>query len=275
MSLSDLGVTGIICLVVLVFTVIGFLKGLIRTALAMVCLATSGYAALWANEHTSQLTIPWADAPTPWLPKIAALVTGIIVFCTLRYIFKFIVNPFNNSDTGKRFGFGLSAALVCLLIGIVILWGVFTGIRYKGGLSEIRHTRHLAMRDKNSNDTAVSEPWILSTKRSLDSWSAGRWQRKTDPFHTPGQLKLCRLLIMYQNTGMRVKMLTHAEIHRVLNNPVFIKLAFDKSLQEILQSSTPKVILRNPQILEILADKRLVDDILALKGALLTSINQD
>lgn len=275
MTLPDIGATGIICLVILIFAVIGFLKGLIRTVLAMVCLAIAGYAALWGNEHASQLTGPWVENPGPWLPKIIAIVTGIAVFIICRYILKFIVNPFNESKTGKRFGSGLPAALICLSTCLIILWAAFTAIRYAGSLSEIRQTRYLTLGDDDKKRIVDSSPWLLTAKRSLDSSSAGNWQRKIDPFHSAGKLTLCRLLIMYQHTQTRVKMLTHPEIHRVLNNPIFIKLAFDKQFQEILQSAKPKVIFQHPEILETLAQKRLVDDLLMLSEPLLTSVSQN
>lgn len=275
MTLPDIGATGIICLVVLAFAVIGFIKGLIRTVLAMVCLAIAGYAALWGNEHASDLTVPWLESPGPWLPKIIAAVTGLVVFFICRYILHFIVNPFNHSKTGKRLGFGLPAALISLATGLVILWAAFSGIRHIGSLSELRQTRYLTLGAQEKGRILAAEPWLLKAKRSLDSSSVGKWQRATDPFHSPGRLTLCRLLIMYQHTQTRVKMLTIPEIHRVLNNPIFIKLAFDQTMKNTFQSGKPKEIFQHPEILNALTQKRLEEDLTALPESLLTSVSQE
>jgi len=274
MNLPDIGVTGIICLVISAFAVIGFIKGLIRTVLAMVCLAIAGYAALWGNEHASDLTGPWVESPGPWLPKIIASVTGLAVFFICRYVLKFIINPFNDSDTGKRFGFGLPAALLSLSAGLIILWGAFTGIRYAGSLSEIRHTRHLILGESEKSRILATEPWLLKAKHSLDSSSVGKWHRQTDPLHTLGRVTLCKLLIMYNHTQTRVKMLTIPEIHRVLNNPIFIKLAFDESIIELIQSGNPRQFFKNPEILHALTESRLKEDLLVLPDSLLTSVSQ-
>ncbi len=271
MTFPDIGATGIICLVILAFALIGFLKGLIRTALVIICLAIAGYAALWGNEHAHQLTGSWLENPSPWLPKIIATVTGLAAFFICRYILHFIVNPFDDSDAGKRFGFGLPAALISLAIGLVILWGAFSSIRYVGSLSELRHTRYLIFEQQEKERALTSEPWLLMAKRSLDSSSVGKWQRKTDPFHTPGKLTLCRLLIMYQHTQTRVKLLTIPEVHRVLNNPIFIHLAFDPAIKETLQSGKPKEIFQHPEVIKALTQKRLEEDLTALPQSLLTS----
>ena len=80
MDLSGIGATGIIALVLLAFAAIGFIKGLIRTVSSMICLALSGYAALWANQNTHELSGSLISETNTWLPKVAAAVAGLTVF---------------------------------------------------------------------------------------------------------------------------------------------------------------------------------------------------
>lgn len=274
MTLPDIGATGIICLVILAFAVIGFIKGLIRTVFAMVCLGIAGYTALWGNEHASDLTGPWVENPGPWLPKIIAVVTGLAVFFICRYLLHFLVNPFNASSTGKRFGFGLPAAIVSLCTGLIIIWVAFTGIRYAGSLAEIRHTRHLILGEEEKDRIAAAEPLLLKAKHALDSSSVGKWQRRIDPIHTPGKLTLCKLLIMNSHTQTRVKMLMEPEIHRVLNNPVFIHLAFDDNIKELTQSGNPRQLFHQKKIIQALSDKLLAEALQSLPDSLLVSVSQ-
>jgi len=275
MDFSDIGVTGIIALIVLAFAVIGFIKGLIRTVSSMICLTASGYSSLWVNENASDLSGSLIHSSDPWLPKIIAGIVGIVILFVGRYILKFIANPFDKDDKEKKsFAFGLPSALICLSIGLVILWAASSTIRYTGSLSEIRQTRSLLLSDESKDRILAAEPWLLKAKHFLDSSLVGKWQRKTDPFHSPGKLTLCQILIMYSDTETRVKMLTVPEIHQVLNNPTFIKLAFDEDMKNTIQTGQPKQLFKNQKVLRALEEEEFKNSLAALSESLLTSMTQ-
>ena len=276
MDLSGIGATGIIALVLLAFAAIGFIKGLIRTVSSMICLALSGYAALWANQNTHELSGSLISETNTWLPKVAAAVAGLTVFFIGRYILKFIANPFEKSEKNKEkekgFNFGLPSALICLLISLAIFWIGSNIINHSGNLSEIRQTQSLILSGKDKETVLAAEPLLLKAKHFISSSLLGKLQRKTDPFHTPGNLSLCQLLIMNTDTDTRVEMLKHSEIHDVLNNPLFINLAFDEELKDVIQSGDSKEILKHPKVLQAIEDETLKNSITALPDSLLSSI---
>ena len=276
MDLSGIGATGIIALVLLAFAAIGFIKGLIRTVSSMICLALSGYAALWANQNTHELSGSLISETNTWLPKVAAAVAGLTVFFIGRYILKFIANPFEKSEKNKEkekgFNFGLPSALICLLISLAIFWIGSNIINHSGNLSEIRQTQSLILSGKDKETVLAAEPLLLKAKHFISSSLLGKLQRKTDPFHTPGNLSLCQLLIMNTDTDTRVEMLKHSEIHDVLNNPLFINLAFDEELKDVIQSGDSKEILKHPKVLQAIEDETLKNSITALPESLLSSI---
>ena len=276
MDLSGIGATGIIALVLLAFAAIGFIKGLIRTVSSMICLALSGYAALWANQNTHELSGSLISETNTWLPKVAAAVAGLTVFFIGRYILKFIANPFEKSEKNKEkekgFNFGLPSALICLLISLAIFWIGSNIINHSGNLSEIRQTQSLILSGKDKETVLAAEPLLLKAKHFISSSLLGKLQRKTDPFHTPGNLSLCQLLIMNTDTDTRVEMLKHSEIHDVLNNPLFINLAFDDELKDVIQSGDSKEILKHPKVLQAIEDETLKNSITALPDSLLSSI---
>ena len=276
MDLSGIGATGIIALVLLAFAAIGFIKGLIRTVSSMICLALSGYAALWANQNTHELSGSLISETNTWLPKVAAAVAGLTVFFIGRYILKFIANPFEKSEKNKEkekgFNFGLPSALICLLISLAIFWIGSNIINHSGNLSEIRQTQSLILSGKDKKTVLAAEPLLLKAKHFISSSLLGKLQRKTDPFHTPGNLSLCQLLIMNTDTDTRVEMLKHSEIHDVLNNPLFINLAFDEELKDVIQSGDSKEILKHPKVLQAIEDETLKNSITALPESLLSSI---
>ena len=276
MDLSGIGATGIIALVLLAFAAIGFIKGLIRTVSSMICLALSGYAALWANQNTHELSGSLISETNTWLPKVAAAVAGLTVFFIGRYILKFIANPFEKSEKNKEkekgFNFGLPSALICLLISLAIFWIGSNIINHSGNLSEIRQTQSLILSGKDKETVLAAEPLLLKAKHFISSSLLGKLQRKTDPFHTPGNLSLCQLLIMNTDTDTRVEMLKHSEIHDVLNNPLFINLAFDDELKDVIQSGDSKEILKHPKVLQAIEDETLKNSITTLPDSLLSSI---
>ncbi|MBK1830296.1 CvpA family protein [Verrucomicrobiaceae bacterium R5-34] len=252
MNIPDLGATGIIGVIIVAFFVIGFLKGLIRTVLALICLAIGGYTALWGHEHASELTGPWISNPGPWLPKIIAVITGLVVFFICRFLLKFLVDPFDRSKTGERFGFGLPAALMSLCAGLIVLWAAFTGVRYAGSLAEIRHTRHLVLANHGSDAESVTEPLLMQAKHSLDSSSVGQWQRTTDPFDHPDRIALCKLLIMYHHPQIRQKMLLDRELNELLNDPIFIAAAYDQDVATHSQSGRPRELYHDVAVITAL-----------------------
>jgi len=263
MNFQDLGATGIIAIVVLAFAIIGFLKGLMRTVLAMVCLGIAGYTALWGNEHASDLTGPWINNPGPWLPKIIAIITGLAVFFICRYILNFLVDPFNRSKTGKRIGFGLPAAALSLCAGLAILWLSFTGIRYGGSLAELRYTQHQVLKDKaeSGGASAYAAPLLLKAKYSLDASSVGKWHQRTDPFYKPGRVTLCKILVIYHNSPLRSQLLENPALNSLLNDPSFLELAYQEDIKKQAASGNPRALfaadlisttLSKPEFMELL-----------------------
>ncbi len=260
MNLHDLGATGIISAIVLALAVIGFIKGLIRTVLALVCLGIAGYAALWGHQHASDLTVPWADTPGPWLPKLTAIATGLTVFFICRHLLKFLVDPFNNSKTGARIGFGLPAAALSLCSGLLILWLACAGIRYAGSLAEIRHIQHIALGNKEplAGSPSNSLPILLEAKHALDASSAGRWHSGTDPFHVPGKVRLCQLLTLYHHSRSRAAMLRDARLNPLLNHPDFLKLAYHSGITELSTTGSPKALFSSPALREATSSHSLI-----------------
>lgn len=244
MNLQDLGATEIIGICVLALAVVGFLKGLMRTVMALVCLGIAGYAALWGNEHAHDFTASWSAIPSLWAPKIVALITGLVVFFICRYILNFLVDPFNDSKTGQRIGFGLPAAALSLCAGLILIWLGFTGIRYAASLSELRDTQRMILLDQ-SETLQQTSALILKAQRALDKSTVGLWQRSSDPFYTSGKLALSKLLVMYHHEPTRIKLLKNPQISQLLNHPQFIELAYCADLKQYAKSGKPREIFNS------------------------------
>jgi len=247
MNLQDLGATEIIGILVLSLAIVGFLKGLMRTVMALVCLGIAGYAALWGNEHAHDFTASWSAIPSIWAPKIVALITGLVVFFICRYILHFLVDPFNDSKTGKRIGFGLPAAALSLCAGLVLIWLGLTGIRYAASLSELRDTQRMVLLDQ-SETLQQTSALILKAQQTLDNSSIGLWQRGTDPFYTSGKLALSKLLVMYHHEPTGIQLLKNPQVRQLLNHPEFIELVYSADLKQYAKSGKPREIFNSPSL---------------------------
>lgn len=257
MNLQDLGATEIIGIavlaIVLALAIVGFLKGLMRTVMALVCLGVAGYAALWGKEHAHDFTASWSAIPSIWAPKIVALVTGLIVFIICRYLLNFLVDPFNDSQTGKKIGFGLPAAALSLCAGLLIIWLGFTGIRYAASLSELHDTRRSILME-NSETARQTSAILLKAQHALDESDLGQWQRKTDPFYASGKLALSKLLVMYFHEPTRIELLKNPSVSQLLNHPSFIKLAYSKDIKKYAESGKPRELFNAPSLIDALND---------------------
>ncbi len=255
MNLQDLGATEIVAIVIatgiLALAIVGFLKGLIRTVMALLCLGIAGYAGLWGYEHSHDFTDSWSAIPSIWAPKIVALITGTVVFIICRYVLRFLVDPFNQSEAGKKIGFGLPAAALSLCAGLALIWLGFTGVRYATALSELHDTRRVLRLDdsKSAQDTSALLHKIHTV---LDSTSIGKWQRATDPFYASGKLALSKLLVMYYDEPTRLKLLADPKFNELLNSPTFIQLISSEDIKKYAISGKPREIYNSPELLKAL-----------------------
>jgi hypothetical protein len=255
MNLHDLNATELIGIAVitaiLALAIIGFVKGLIRTVMALVCLGGAGYAALWGHEHAFDFTSSWSVIPSIWAPKIVGLATGIIVFFICQYILRFLVDPFNKSKTGQRIGFGLPAAALSLCAGLILIWLTLIGIRYAASLSELHDTRRMLLLEKTDkfHQTSIL---LVRARTLIDQSIIGEWQRKTDPFYYSDKLALSKLLVIYHDEPSRIKLLKIPAVSHLLNHPSFIKLAYSPDIKRYGESGKPREIYNSPALKEAL-----------------------
>jgi len=274
MNLQDLDASEIIGIavvtIILALAIVGFVKGLIRTVVALVCLGLSGYAAFWGHEHALDFTSSWSVIPSIWTPKIVALVTGVVTLITCRYLLNFLVAPLNDSKAGKQFGFGLPAAALSLCAGLALIWGGITGIRYAASLSELHDTRRMLLLEDHDEFRQTST-FLLKAQSYLDESAIGQWQRKTDPFYASGKLALSKLLVMYHDEPTRIKLLKHPSVSHLLNHPSFIKLAYSKEIKNYAESGKPREIFNSPALKEALETPEFLELFKKLDLNLLTT----
>ena len=262
--MNDIGIGpyGIIAIILILFAVTGFFRGLINTTLTVVCLAISGYCAYWMHQNVYQLISPWVSNPQPRLCGLIAVVAGLAAFILCRYIFRFLIEPFNVSKTGQRIGFGFPAAFITFCVGFIFIWLSLAGIRYLGSAAEVQRLGFQLKSDDEQHETwdLANQhiiPHFISTKQWLNESSLGKLHLQSDPFHTSGKIKLSKILIYYHHKQSRLEMLKKSELNPILNDAVFLELAHTEAIKDVSASDYPIGILSSKHIATALKNPKL------------------
>ncbi len=262
MNWSDIGTYGFIGAILLVFAVTGFFRGLIQTTLGILCLSIAAYCAYWVHQRAYELITPWIEDPQPWLCWTAAAATGLLAFIICRFLFRFLIDPFNVSKTGQRIGFGFPAAVITGCIGLAFIWISVVGVRYLGCVAELQQTSAgIRTEEPQANTAEITYkrvlPWLIVARQSLDQSSLGSWHLRTDPFHLDDRLKLSKLLLYFHDTHSRHSMLTTPECLVVINKKAFLDLAHNPGIKKTALSDYPVALLSSRELTLALRDEAL------------------
>ena len=266
MNQHDIGIVGIIGIILLAFASIGFCKGLIRTLLATLCLVIAVYVAIWGQEHAHELTGSLIKNPGPWLSWSIGLITGIIAFLICRYLLHFLVDPFNSSKTGRHIGFGFPAAVITFCMGAAFIWLLCSGIRYGGSIAELEDVQHKILKETEKEDQPSAHarlhryttPVLIGAKDMLDNSPIGKWHQSTDPFHSPERIPLCKILILYHLSPSRQPMLKIDVLKALLNDATFLKLAHQKQIKEAVSSRQLSRLFSSKPVGEALVNREFL-----------------
>lgn len=262
MNWSDIGTYGVIGVILLIFAATGFFRGLIGTTLGILCLCIAAYCTYWVHQHAYELIAPRLENPQPWLCWTAAVAAGLLAFIVCRFLFRFLIDPFNVSKTGQRIGFGFPAALITGCMGIAFIWMTLVGVRYAGCVAELQHTSTATRAEQPEAGTVQIThervlPWLITARQSLNQSSLGHWLLRTDPLHLEDRLNLSKLLVYYHHTRSRHTMLRKQEFLIIINQTAFLNLAHDPITKKAALSDYPVALLSSPGLTHALKDESL------------------
>ena len=266
MNWSDTGTYGVIGVILLVFAVAGFFRGLIQTTLGILCLSIAAYCAYRVHQRAYELITPWIEDPQPWLCWTVAAAAGLLAFIVCRFLFRFLIDPFNVSKTGQRIGFGFPAAVITSCVGLAFIWMCMVGVRYLGCVAELQQTSAgIRTEEPQASTPQITHervlPWLIAARQSLDQSSLGSWHLRTDPFHLEDRLKLSRLLLYFHDTHSRHSMLTKPEFLAIINQTAFLNLAHDPNIKKTAQSDYPVALLSSKIVTLALKDEALASQL--------------
>ncbi|NNC86915.1 MAG: CvpA family protein [Akkermansiaceae bacterium] len=194
-EISDLGALGAIGIVVLLFVVIGFTKGMVRMFFGFLSLAAAGLAAYWGFQRGASVAALAVSDPDPWMAGAVGIIMGLGIFFAARALFGLILAPVKVVD-GKKKNLAAPGGFLGLLAGIVFVWFAFSGLRYVGSLSELKRLRDSLADGKV---TEVAEPLAVKIKKIIDNSVPGRVHKRIDFLNDEACCTLAKLQILVQN----------------------------------------------------------------------------
>lgn len=254
LNFNDLSTGGVIGLIVVIFAILGFVKGMVKLVFALFSIGLAILAAYWAYQNGHEISANLVEKPEPWMSNLVALISGIGVFSICRSLFGFLTSGFNSTGAAKKVGFGPPAGFMGLLVGAVLAYAAVVGVRYLGSLAEVQYLDERLANPKSEH----SPPLFAQLKAKIDQSKPGQWLAKYDIVNDPEETEFVKFLVAKQEkSSVRINEESGQLLKLISFDPELTQLAKEKNYAAIL--SHPKVAeaLKKPSVREALKKLKL------------------
>jgi len=266
-DLSELSTTGVATLVILVFTVVGFIRGAVKLVFMLFSIAGAGIAAYWGSEVAfAKAQATWAAAP-PWLGDAIALGCAIFAFFLLTKIFSFFIDPFETSNFVGQFVFGIPAAIISLVAAVALIWVSLIFLNDKGSESEIRY---FEIGDgENEDDVEISRSYskIAKLKQLFEGSVIGKPVMNFYQINESEKYHLAKLLVIAKNSPEKMaSMADNAAVRGLFDNHNMVELLENETVTQLIKDDSYDGLLRFFQQDKTLTRSQLKSDLSKIKA---------
>jgi len=226
--------------VLVIFIVLGVIKGIMRVILGFAGLVAAAVAFWFTFRHGDSVLTNLTDNPEPWMPLGLAGGAAVGAYTVARHgiglIFKPMLGSIDNLNKRR------------VLSGIAGLGLGGAGL-YSGGSASHQFD---AMNFLNNNLEEKDSGWIntLLTK-TQESWF-GDFQQKTDPTKTAYRCDLIKALTLF-TTGQS-ESYQKEEFSQLIQNQDFLKLAANPEISKSISEGDFQKLFRNPDLKDFISD---------------------
>ncbi len=274
MSINLMGI-----LLIGLFIVIGFLRGILRIIIAFLALLISALLAKPFSFLTSWLINKIDLIPLALKPLATFIATALLLFIIFLFIGSFIISLREKREEEQ----GLPPIPIWERVGGAILggiWGLFltvlilTGIEIIGNVEDAFLKFSSQTREAQKTDDFFKKDWFKLQKEEKVSGSSfpllkekvhdslfGSLVQKVNPVDEKVIKMIEQLLTVISNPELLEKLRNHPEISHLTENPKFIEVAEDEEIQKALEVSDFFSLLDNPRIAELIKDKELIEEV--------------
>jgi len=211
----DISIFGVIGIIIIIFIVIGLIRGFVRMTFGLIALSAGIYAALWGFGivNPPPQFVPadpigiLIENPDPWMSAAVGIILGLATFFVARALFGILLTPAGSKD-GKTRKIAPLGGMLGFVMGAAFVWFCLVGVRYIGTLSELGWVRE-AIQDKDWLNATTNEdreakrpsqPIFSKLKRGLDTSTAGQFhEERLDFLNNRSEANLSKLTILVDN----------------------------------------------------------------------------
>ncbi|MCS5538377.1 MAG: CvpA family protein [Roseibacillus sp.] len=205
-SQFDISIFGVIGIIIIIFIVIGLIKGFVRMTFGLIALSAGILASFWGFRHGASIAGTLIENPDPWMSAAVGVILGLAIFFVARALFGILLSPVG-SKGGKARKIAPLGGILGLVMGAALVWFCLAGVRYNGTLSELDWVRE-AIQDKEWLSATTNEdreakrppqPIFSKLKRGLDTSTVGQFHAEHDFLNDRSQANLSKLTILVDN----------------------------------------------------------------------------
>ena len=203
----DISIFGVIGIIIIIFIVIGLIKGFVRMTFGLIALSAGILASLWGFRNGAYLAATLIENPDPWMSAAVGIILGLAIFFVARALFGIFLSP-AGSKNGKARKIAPLGGMLGFVMGAAFVWFCLVGVRYNGTLSELAWLREAiqnkdwlnATTNENREAKRPSQPIFSRLKRGLDTSAIGQFhEEQLDFLNNRSQANLSKLTILIEN----------------------------------------------------------------------------
>ena len=241
--------------ILLLFVLHGFIRGIARQFLGMVCLIPAFLAGYYVFLHAPPYLTKWFGNVPPNAVILTSIVGGGIVHQLTKRLLGGVVQPGAGvpSSQGMRFqSAGLSVIPAC-----VLLWVIAMGVRWTGAMSQRKFIDEGIRGDQPSLQAAY--PLFARLQQSLTTGWIGNLLNRTDPLNSTEAGALCSLLLIQRDPDSWERLHHLPAAQPILRHPAVQRLVRDKDWNKPASFQSYAELLTLPDLSAALKDPELLD----------------
>ena len=193
-SLSNLTFGEIAMVIIILFAILAFFRGVFKQILGMICVLTGAAVGFFVfKSHDTTLAPVLGDSSANTV-LIASVTSGVVVYGILRLLMNLVVGTALFAAVagvlGKGGGVGFAGALASLIPSSVLIWVTAMIARLTGAVGDLEQTQDSVRAAEGF--AQKSAPWIARLSDSVDTGALGEFFSLTDPVATTAHRRLAQ-----------------------------------------------------------------------------------
>jgi len=259
-----------LAVVILLLEIIhGWRLGLVRQLVRVIAIIVAYSGGFFAAGATVPLLRSHLKLPDPILAVVGGAILAFILFAAINLIGAFLFKKTAQQPSSViRLIWGITGALLGILLGAFTLWLTFTGIRMVGSIAEARldtpNPPGISARPNETIDpsASVSPPnpfmtMLADMKSSLEGGHVGDAVRAVDPLPPTLYRDLEKAGEVAANVENAERFLSFPGAREISEHPKVVALRNDRQVMELIASGQVFELMKNQRMIDALNDPSL------------------